>query len=295
MRHNDCQRFAFNTAVEMQLIHPRLEALGLTKLALPLNTPTTKPHVPIFVSPDLKSKKRVVLIVGESEQELGVIAHRVIGGAGGVDKGSMVDIARALLQNDHSSGQNQKENLADGDSSNTTPNSAPPGLVLANTGELWWWPEGGRGLTPRGAHGAPMRSAVHWGRFHDDGPNNVNTVPRNGSPAAHVSCVLEQVLGNGDLVTADTVVQIIGVGDGAAAVERVLNGSWARWGSKIGCLALCGGGLDADSVRDVGFKAFLREVSQWLPLLLSGPIIDPPPSTLLWLSLSVRVCISYPR
>lgn len=268
MRHNDCQRFAFNTAVEMQLVHPRLEALGLTKLALPLNTPTTKPHVPIFVSPDLKSKKRVVLIVGESEQELGVIAHRVIGGAGGVDKGSMVEIATALLQNDHSNGQNQKENLADGSSSTKTPNSAPPGLVLANTGGLWWWPEGGRGLTPRGAQGAPMRSAVHWGRFHDDGPNNVNTVPRNGNPAAHVSCVLEQVLGNTDLVTADSVVQIIGVGDGASAVERVLDGSWSRWGGRIGCLALCGGGLDADLVRDVGFKTFLREVSYWLPLFL---------------------------
>jgi hypothetical protein len=269
-RHNDCLRFAFNTAVEKQLIHPRLEALGLSKIALPLGTPTTKPHVPIFVSSDLKSKERVVLIVGESEQELGVIAHRVIGGAGGVDKGSMVDIARALLQEDHSNGQSQNEKLADGASSvqTSTTNNAP-GVILANTGELWWWPEGGRGLNPRGVLGAPMRSAVHWGRFRDDhDPNNAHTVPGNGNPVSHVSCVFEQVLDNADLVAANAVIQIIAVGDGASIVGRVLDESWVRWGARIGCLAMCGSGLDAGSVRDGGFKKFLREVSVWPPLLL---------------------------
>lgn len=262
MRYNDCQRFAFNTAVVSQLIHPRLEALGLTKLALPLGTSTTEPHVPIFVSPGLQSKKRVVLIVGESEQELGVIAHRVIGGAGGVDKGSMVDIARAILQGDQGGDQNhdeEKKKHAGGGTGSGAADTAP-GLVLANTGELWWWPEGGRGLTPRASQGAPMRSAVHWGRF---GGGGANAVPRNGTPNAHVRCVFEQVLGGDDpgLVAADAVVQVVGVGDGAAVVQRVLDGSWARWGGRVGCLAMCGGGLDVDSLRDDGLRAFLREVS----------------------------------
>lgn len=259
MRYNDCQRFAFNTAVVSQLIHPRLEALGLTKVALPLGTPTSEPHVPIFVSPGLKSKKRVVLIVGESEQELGVIAHRVIGGAGGVDKGSMVDIARAILQGDHGNDQNHDEEESHAGGTGPGAANSAPGLVLANTGELWWWPEGGRGLTPRASHGAPMRSAVHWGRF---GGGGANAVPRNGTPAAHVRCVFEQVLGgDAGLVAADAVVQVVGVGDGAVAAQRVLDGDWARWGGRVGCLAMCGGGLDVDSVRDGGFRAFLREVS----------------------------------
>ncbi|KKY36736.1 putative mitochondrial 40s ribosomal protein mrp2 [Diaporthe ampelina] len=244
MRHNDCQRFAFNTAVQEQLIYPRLEALGLAKLALPLGTATAQPHVPIFVSPGLKNKKRVVLIVGESEQELGVLAHRVIGGAGGVDKGSMVGIARAILQDQ---GEDQVDGAATTSAIDTDTSDNAPGLILANTGELWWWPEGGRGLTPRGFQGAPMRSAVHWGRFRDDGPHSANTVPRNGSPAAHVSCVFEQVVGNADLVAADAVVQVVGVGDGAAAAARTLDANWARWGGMVGCLAMCGSGLDAGS------------------------------------------------
>lgn len=185
-----------------------------------------------------------------------------------MDKGSIVDIARALLQDGRDQGQKQCQDEGEGGSQadgTTDADDTAPGLVLANTGELWWWPEGGRGLTPRGAQGAPMRSAVHWGRFRDGGPNSTNTVPRNGSPAAHVRCVFEQVLGNPDLVAADAVVQVVAVGDGAAAVQRVLDGGWARWGARVGCLAMCGGGLDAGSVRDDGFRAFLREVSLYFP------------------------------
>ncbi|KAI3392324.1 hypothetical protein diail_5875 [Diaporthe ilicicola] len=264
-RYNDCKRFAFNKAVRDQLIHPRLEALGLTKLALPLGadpaayttTTTNNPHVPIFVSPGLKSKKRVVVIVGESEQELGVIAHRVVGGQGGVDKGSMVGIARALLhprQQDHPHDQDQD-------------NGSDTGVVLANTGELWWWAEGGRGLTPRGALGAPMRSAVHWGRFRDAGA--AGSVPRNGDALAHVACVFDQVLGNSaEFVGPGAEVQVVGVGDGAIAVQRFLDGSWVRWGGggsgggRVGCLALLGNALGVDSVRDEGFREFLREKSR---------------------------------
>lgn len=228
--------------------------------------------MPIFVSPDLKSKKRVVVIFGETEQELGVIAHRVIGGPGGVDKGSMVGIARALLQQGEGSTHDQDQ---DKDKDNNPRNQArdsDTGVVLANTGELWWWPEGGRGLTPRGGQGAPMRSAVHHGRFRDGEETEV--VPRNEDAAAHVACVFEQVLGSAEFVGPGAVVQVVGVGDGASAAQWFLDRNWARWGGggRVGCLAMLGGALDGGSVWDVGFRVFLREVSMgvWLFSLVFG-------------------------
>ncbi|KAI1324455.1 hypothetical protein F5Y16DRAFT_305577 [Xylariaceae sp. FL0255] len=97
-------------------INSRLEGQGLKKITLPLpSTPTdgdktsdtdpkpigtsTKPtdkHVPIFISDNLAAKSRIVLIFGETHQDLGVLAQRVIGGPGGVTKGSMVSIVAAL-------------------------------------------------------------------------------------------------------------------------------------------------------------------------------------------------------
>ncbi|KAL1856281.1 hypothetical protein Daus18300_010854 [Diaporthe australafricana] len=280
-RYNDRKRFAFDSAVQAQLIHPRLEALGLSKLALPLGAGadddaannTDRRHVPIFVSPDLKSKKRVVVIFGETEQELGVIAHRVIGGPGGVDKGSMVGITRALLQQGKEQGTTQdqdqdKDSKDMKDKEDQDHQDSDTGVVLANTGELWWWPEGGRGLTPRGGQNAPMRSAVHLGRFRGgggggEGEEADDVVPQNEDAAAHVACVFEQVLGSARFVSPGAVVQVVGVGNGASAAEWFLEHNWARWGGgKIGCLATLGGALDADSVWDPGFREFLREKSR---------------------------------
>ncbi|ROW10516.1 hypothetical protein VMCG_01970 [Cytospora schulzeri] len=271
VRYNDRQRFAFTTAVQEQLVHPRLEALGLVRLTLPLgngntNTTTTtaaEPHVPIYISRDLASKSRVVVIFGESEQELGVIAHRVIGGRGGVDEGSMVGIVRALQGRQGQQGQGQKkESPSDdknGDGDDNVDNDDSPGIVLANTGELWWWPEGGRGLTARQSHAVPMKSCVHWGRFYDAA---ANAVPGNASVEEHVACVFEEVLGNADFVGAGAEIQVIGVTDGAVAVEGYLDRNWGRWMGRVGCFAMLGAGVDGASLGSEEFRKFLKEKSR---------------------------------
>jgi hypothetical protein len=265
VRYNDRQRFAFTTAVQDQLIRPRLEALDLVRLALPLGTTPTvaaaadKPHVPIYVSADLAQKKRVVVIFGESEQELGVIAHRVVGGRGGVDKGSMVGIVKALQGQGEVQGQRQghrNKSSSSPDQDHGDDNS--PGIILANTGELWWWPEGRRGLTARQSHAVPMRSCVHWGRFYDAA---ANAVPGNASVDQHVASVFEGVLDNPDLVGPGAEVQVVGVTDGAVAAEAYLDRNWGRWAGRVGCLAMLGAGVDRASVRSEEFKVFLREVS----------------------------------
>ena len=75
-------------------IHSRLEKQGLQKVLLPLGATLTDRHVPIFATPDLKSKSRIVVIFGEPSQDLGVIAGRIANGPGGIDQGSMVSVVR---------------------------------------------------------------------------------------------------------------------------------------------------------------------------------------------------------
>lgn len=228
-----------------KIIHSRLDAEGLVSVPLPLGTPTTQPHVPIRVSADLPSHgTRVVLIFGESVQDFGVLAHRVLGGRGGIAKGSVLGLVRAL--------KTQRSSAAD---------PSPPGIVIANPGELWWWPEGGRGLTPTGRHRAPMSSAVHYGRYHDEQKNGI---PRNRTVAEHVRCVFEEVVGT--MVNNGAKMDVIAVGDVADTVEEYLDEEavWERVGGMMNSVVVLGGFYDSAKFRCEGFKRFMKEVCRFL-------------------------------
>ncbi|TGJ84647.1 hypothetical protein E0Z10_g4120 [Xylaria hypoxylon] len=114
-RVNDRQRFAMNQAIQAE-IHTRLATLGFCKTYLPCGVNmVSEPNVPIFMSTDVPDKSRVVVIFGETHQDLGVLAQRVLGGPGGIDKGSLVSVVKAVRGS-----------------------SSAPGVILANMGELIW-------------------------------------------------------------------------------------------------------------------------------------------------------------
>lgn len=225
-----------------KIIHSRLDAEGLISIPLPRGTPTTQPHVPIRISSDLASHStRVVVLFAEATQEFGVFAHRVVGGRGGITKGSAVGFVKAVKA--------QRSSAAD---------RSPPGVVLANPGELWWWPEGGRGLTPTGRHGVPMASAVHYGRYHDE---EANGIPGNRTVAEHVRSVFEGVVEEG-MVSKTARVDVIAVGDVADAVEAYLNDEevWGRLGPRMNSLVVLGGYYSSTEFRCEGFRRFMKEV-----------------------------------
>ncbi|KAK4102927.1 hypothetical protein N658DRAFT_551505 [Parathielavia hyrcaniae] len=238
-RWNVRQRFAFNEAVANEIL-ARIKARGFNSVPLPLGTPPAHPHVPILTSPDLPAKTRVVLLFGESSQSLGVLAHRVIGGRGGITRGSVVGFVDALSK--------QQSSATD---------ATPPGLVIANPGELWWWPEGGRGLTPSERHGVPMASAVHYGRYHDP---KVNEVPGHRTVAEHVNGVFETVV-MGGLVNKEAKVDVIVIGDVATDVEGYLNDDavWERVGGRLTTMVILGGSYNSKDFRCEGFKQFMKE------------------------------------
>ena len=223
-------------------IRRRLSSLGLLKLTLPFDAdPTSDPHFPIWTSPDLQSKSRVIIIFGETHQDLGVLAHRVIDGPGGVDKGSIVSIVKALQQRR---------------SSPTDPSA--PGIMLANMGELIWWPEGRRTLTRYTFDWAPMRSAAHLGNYID---KEVNAVRENENALAHVKYMFEKVLPKH--VNPDAGIDIIGLGDGADVAESYLNSSvtWNRVSGRINCFASIGGQFPEWEIKCDGLRQFLKDVS----------------------------------
>lgn len=219
----------------------RLENLGMKKVLLPLGTTDPKkPHVPIFVSDGIGTRTRVVVIFGESMQDLGVLAHRVLGGPGGVNKGSMVSIVSALLKQQCSS-----------------TDSNPPGIILANMGELLWWAAGNRTLGHSAFHNTPMKSAVQAGNAITEDTK----VPHNESMKTHVHYIFDKVIPH--FLNMRSGIDVIGIGDGADTVEEYLDlpPVWERFKDRINCLSLVGGLHPASELRSEEFaNVFLRNV-----------------------------------
>ncbi|KAK4231069.1 Arb2 domain-containing protein [Podospora fimiseda] len=238
-RWNERQRFCFNEGVG-KVIDSRLDDENLVELRLPIGTPPDQPHVPIRISADLPAHTtRVVLFIGQPIQEFGVLAYRVLSGRGGINKGSVINLVKAL--------KNQKSSAED---------DSPPGIIIANPGELIWWPEGKRGLTPTGFHGVPMASAVHFGRRWVEEENGI---PGNMTSREHVKMVFEEVLGK--MVKKGTKVDVIALGDSADDVEGYLNDdeAWAKFGGMMGSLVVMGGYYDKKQFKCEGFEKFMNE------------------------------------
>lgn len=225
-----------------KIIKSRLSDAGFTTVRLPLDTPADKPHVPILTSPNTATASRVIVLFGETYQPLGCFARRVMNGRGGINRGSVVGLARAL--------RSQRASATD---------QTPPGLVVANPGELWWWPEGKHGLTQVDRHRIPLASAVHGGRKHIP---EMNEIPENRNAVEHVKSVFEKVILGDGFVRPDAKIDIITVGDTAGIVETYLDDDAVldRLGGRLNSIVILGGTHSSKELKTERFKQFLREV-----------------------------------
>lgn len=228
-------------------------------MRLPLGSGPSDRHVPIFVSPDVSAKSRVVVVLGEPTQKLGLLAGRVANGPGGIDKGSMVSVVREIRR--------QKSTASD---------PSPPGVVLANTGELYWWPRGQRALTVSDSAAVPLPSLVHAGVKYVDG---VNDVPGNRNPEEHVAYVFDEVLRT--MMSKDCRVSVVAIGQSCELVARFLDSTaaWERWCEHLDAALLLGTVYPVEDLANDALKTFLARKSRGY-ILSSDPLDAPlaPPS-----------------
>ena len=166
---------------------------------LPIGATAEQNHVPILVSNDLGSKKRVVVFFGERSQDLGLFSYRKIGEQG-INAGSAVDFCSAVL--------------------NTPPTRADDGstgVILANPGQLLWFRGGERAVTFREWQNLPRKSAVHEALRIDPVKN---AVPGNRTYEEHVQYVFEHVVRG--LAHPEAVFDVIGLEYTGRAVLKYL-------------------------------------------------------------------------
>jgi hypothetical protein len=235
---------ANNLPDEIQrIVYERLQNEGLTKLRLPLGASPADRHLNILVSTGLSKKSRIVIIFGEPHQMHGVLALRVANGPGGINKGSLVTWVQGL--------QAQPSSPDD---------PSPPGVILANIGELYWWPEGKRSLDVVRQHAVAMPSGVHRGRKTFPRANGVPGNKTVEKSVAYVfNVVIPQLVGDGSNAQID----VVGIGDGSDAVERYFSQKdhWKKYEGKMHAMVILGGLFDMKHLECEGFKDFLEKVS----------------------------------
>lgn len=183
----------------------------MTTLQLPFSAGSKEPRAPVLVSKNLSSASRIVVVFGESIQDLGIWAYRSVG-RDGIDAGSAVSFARSVLGFDN-------PNSSSGESNGTKGKSNDTALVLANTGQLIWHCASRRTVTHATWLGLPRRSAV-------DPPVTLsqrNKIFLNEDWQTHVECVFEEVLSaRGKLVRDDAKIDVVGMAEGALGAVQYL-------------------------------------------------------------------------
>ena len=187
------------------IVSNRLHDLGLRTIRLPLATAIDKPHVPVLVSKNLSTASRVVVVFGESIQDLGIWAYRTAGKEG-INQGSAVAFAKAILGKNDTASHDLHDRVA---------------LVLANTGQLIWHCGSHRAVTHATWLGMPRESAVE----EPVRMTHRNKIPRNANWQEHVACVFEDILGlQGDILNKDARIDIVGVAEGGlGAIQYLAN------------------------------------------------------------------------
>ena len=216
-----------------RIVMSRLLSSSLSITRLPLGTPANQNHVPVLTSTNLSTARRVIVYIGESTQDLGIFAYRVVGKES-IALGSAEEFVKTV---------------------HTLPDS--PGLVIANPGQLVWHRRGKEAVTLPTWYALPRRSAVSGPMRLDEVKNRI---PKNKDISQHLHCVFDEVLGR--LANKDAKIQIIANGDGALETVDFLQDEWDKWGSKIDAMVVGASYIWRTVFLDSRFQEFWGKVCQ---------------------------------
>ena len=174
-----------------RIIEQRLLDLGLDRIRLPLGSSAEENHTPIFVSKDIATKDRVIIIFGERNAEPGILSWRIIGDEG-IRHGTLVEFVKAVFSAPSPVTTPTKNgNTTGGTATTATTASSTPGIIIANPCQLLWWRGGARAVSNYEWHCLPRPSAVHDSLRVDVVKNRI---PDNNDYAEHVHYIFDKVI-----------------------------------------------------------------------------------------------------
>ncbi|GAB7359770.1 hypothetical protein MBLNU230_g6941t1 [Neophaeotheca triangularis] len=252
-RANEVRREAVHACARAK-VATELTALGMTTLHVSEEEMTASkpdggfPHVEVLTSQNAGMKNRVVLIVGEHSQDLGVWAWRWLMREGGMDGGSAVGLVKNMQDvyggtvrggirgvvsclggpvpckdrkiNWHITGIHENDNVGISgtkDDLQAASENACPGLIIFNPGQLNYSPSLNTSMSHSTWLARPKPNAlsnpVAISETH-------NIVPGHRSPEEHVATMFQNFLPL--LLGNDTQLYIVGISDGSENVLKAV-------------------------------------------------------------------------
>lgn len=201
----------------------RLSKLDINRLYFPGLT-TTKPdgpHIPVLAPPldVLKRRKRVVVIINDGLQDLGILAYRQLQRELGLNGGSVVNFAKELIQRAEEGTKNVSGNLFEDGAAIEDVNEAP-GLIVMNTGQLLYSHKYNRAMTMRSWYALPRKSIAHDAiRIHEQ----ENYVEGHRNATEHIKSVFDQLLCDPNRVAPEAEVYVVAIEGGAEKTLEVFS------------------------------------------------------------------------
>jgi hypothetical protein len=201
----------------------RLFALGIYRIYLPGFTTTkpTGPHVPILApEPDiLKTRKRIIVIVNDAIQDLGILAYRQLQRELGINGATTVNLVKELIKRSSTGDAASKYGDIFDDGVGIKNVKDTPALVVLNTGQLLYSHKDNKAMTLRSWSAMPRRSIAHdMIKIHEE----ENRVPGHRNAKEHIKSVFDTVLCNPDRVAPDAEIYAIAIEGGTDSLLSVV-------------------------------------------------------------------------
>ncbi|KAF4310359.1 Ribosomal protein S14 [Botryosphaeria dothidea] len=300
-RVNESFREAMHVCINAEVNH-RMKALGIPPVYLPhlaTEKPAGEPCVPIFVTKkeELRKLKRIIVVVNDDFQDLGMWAYRIASKEGGIDAASVVSLAKAMQGSQLSSTvaamsnvppptspkppseekHDLKESLISKLGANTgldspiaskTPVSITDDVPFKVPAD--WKVPGLVVLNPGQLLYSHRMDKALTKQSWDSQPlesgihpirrihPDFNKIEGHRTVDEHVKSSFENIVNNPEWVAPDANIYVVGIGNGGDAVLRVLNKQWPLYKERVAAIALTDPTPIQEAFSDQDFVAFLR-------------------------------------
>lgn len=167
------------------------------------------PHLTILITPEtlLRQKERIIVVMNQLGEDLGILSWRAINQDSGLDGGSIVSFVREIY-----------EQFSGSSDDNGETQSVKPGIIVLNPGQLLYSYSEGTATSRTTWSAKPRKSAVH----QPSKPLPGNYVPRNETVEDHLKFVFESVIGDERFVKKGAEILLVGLGDGGNELVKYL-------------------------------------------------------------------------